>query len=125
MQKYIDRGEYISDSRYSVRPAPCIVKERLNQNYRVIAIKDKSGFDYNKEIVCAFPRHYFSFTDETNGIAMNERYCIHLGVGSWKPKRVQRNLRIWAALESVFGHRTTSLIVAGAKRLTGKGKKYA
>ena len=124
MQKYIDRGEYISELGYSVRPCPCIVAERLERDYLVMAIKNKEGFVDDDGMVCVFPKHYFSFPDVTYGSKNNERYCVHHGVGSWKPKRVQRNLKIGAAMESVLGHRMTGLIVKAVKRMIGKGRNH-
>lgn len=124
MQKYIDRGEYISEPGYSVRPAPCIVAERLYRDYRVVAIKSKVGFVNDGGTVCVFPKHYFSFSNTAHGSENTERYCVHHGVGSWKPKRVQRNLKIWAAMESVLGHRMTGIIVKALKRMIGKRRNH-
>ena len=124
MQKYIDRGEYISEPGLSVRPSPCIVAEMLSLGYRVRPIPNKSEFVPADNTVCVFPRRYFSFSDAANGSEAKDRYCLHHGVGAWKPRRVQRNLKIWGVLASIFGHKGAGMIITGAKRMLGKGRTH-
>jgi len=122
MRKYSEKGEYISDFRYSIRPSPWIVREMLGQSFKIKPINHKEAFIADIKVVCVLPRHFFSFSERDCVREKQERYCVHHGVGAWKPLRVQRNLRIWAALEAVFGYRVTALTVRMLKYVVARGR---
>ena len=123
MRRYRDQGEYISELGYSVRPSPCIVAEVLSQGFRVTAIARKDGFIRDDAVVCVFPRHFFSFSSAATEAEKIERYCVHLGVGSWKPKSVQTNLKIGMALNAVFGAVVGGKLIVVLRRLRNCGRK--
>ena len=110
MQKYIKKGEYISDPKYHVRPSPKIIEEVLARDFKVISIINKEAFINDKKIVCVLPRHYFSFSNEKCKLEKRERYCLHHGMGLWKPKNVQRNLKIWRILNMILGSTKAGII---------------
>jgi len=85
MLDYYDHRHFRVDGHLDTTTIPSILGRFIKENYRIISIEQPNDFIDDKDVLCVYPKDYFSpLVDEELQYLSNRTYSIHHYTGTWQ-----------------------------------------